>query len=66
LSIEIDKAIFFTNKFGRLDVMKIVYSWIMVGLLGLVLFSPFTYNAYVWHQIEKQALIADLVEGMQV
>ncbi len=38
---------------------------IIVALLSLVTVAPMAHDAYVWHQIEKQALAADLAEGEQ-
>jgi hypothetical protein len=32
--------------------------------MGFTLKPPI-HDAYIWHQIEKQALVADLVEGAQ-
>ena len=40
----------------------ILVVWVLV--IGFT-FSPVMYDTYVWHQIEKQALAADLVEGAQ-
>lgn len=43
--------------------MKImVILWMLA--MGFIL-SPSIYDAYVWYQIEQQALVADLVEGVQ-
>jgi hypothetical protein len=39
---------------------------VMLVVLGCcVIAGGQAYNLYVWHQIEKQALAADLVEGEQ-
>jgi hypothetical protein len=39
---------------------------IVIWLLLLAFFlGAEAHNAYVWHQIEQQALAADLVEGEQ-
>jgi hypothetical protein len=40
----------------------IMVVWLLA--MGFVL-GPAAYDAYVWHQIETQALAADLVEGAQ-
>jgi hypothetical protein len=43
--------------------MKVmVVVWILA--MGVIL-GPAVYDAYVWHQIEKQAQVADQVEGAQ-
>jgi hypothetical protein len=39
---------------------------VMVWFLAMgVILGPSIHEAYVWHQIEKQAVMADLVEGAQ-
>jgi hypothetical protein len=38
----------------------------VIWLLAMgVILGPSIHEVYVWHQIEKQALAADLVEGAQ-
>jgi hypothetical protein len=37
---------------------------ILLLALGFIV-GPGIHEAYVWHQIEKQALVADLAEGGQ-
>jgi hypothetical protein len=47
----------------RGEAMKtIAIIWLLV--MGFIL-GPAVHEAYVWHQVEKQALAADLVEGDQ-
>jgi hypothetical protein len=43
-----------------MKVMIVVWFLAMAVVLG-----PAVYDAYVWHQIEKQAVVADLAEGAQ-
>jgi hypothetical protein len=39
---------------------------VMVWLLAMgFILGPAVYDAYVWNQIEQQAIKADLVEGAQ-
>jgi len=40
----------------------ILFVWLLA--MGFI-FGPEVHDTYVWHQIEKQALAADLVEGAQ-
>ena len=40
----------------------LIFVWLLA--MGIVL-GPAIHDAYVWHQIEQQALTADLVEGNQ-
>ena len=44
----------------------VLSSIIVLWLLAMgVIFGPAVHEAFVRHQIEKQALVADLVEGAQ-
>lgn len=40
----------------------LVVIWLLA--MGFIL-GPWIHEAYVWHQIEQQAVVADLVEGGQ-
>lgn len=40
----------------------LIITWLLA--MGFI-FGPTIHESYLWHQIEKQALAADLVEGAQ-
>jgi hypothetical protein len=42
--------------------MKIMVVWLLA--MGFILGSSI-HEAYVWHQIEQQAMVADMVDGAQ-